>query len=825
MRAYKNMFPTLHGALDRQDLIRFEHSIKEEIRRFLPFESYSLFFPREEPPRDGDEPPEASYRPEDRELILPLALDGRLLAWFVARGVRLKAPGTSPGYLARLAGATLEKLALYKLGVTDRLTGLHNRQYFHDALTAEIALVQAASLPAPGGPAENGGTPLDNGAAGVTGTVGVVVLDLDRFLRLGERYGHLVAEGIVAEVGRAVRAVCPSQAVPARFENDRFAIILPDAAPRACSQLADAIRSAVAKLEFGDEVTGDRLSVTASVGHAAFPQSLSGPQFHLSEAEQARVLIRKATQAALTAKQLGRNRTFAFGDILRHGGRVLERLPMNRVAVSLGRTVDARSGQRFLVRMADVRPASAGLGAGGAFGTMNACDDDRLGGDYPATYKAEIVLIEVQEDVAFAEVLHLGDPSFTVDPGDGLRLHTGPSPFERETGPDDGAPKRDMHTGLYSHRDFNALWADARQDCEAFSLILLRLLDQPDECPVSFQQCMDDAVAGLTAMAAQRLGDGLLGGRQGLGGLVLFVPGREPETLREAVLELEKAAPMRLGARLAAGVAGHPVLDYVRADALDNARKALDHAQLIADGPQVAVFDSVTLNISADTLTMQGDLYGAVEEYRQSLSLDPVNLLARNSLGICLAQLHSFEEAAVEFRTVLEAAPEDLMALYNLGWACQRLGDLAEARAAYARCLEVDPDHLYATLRLAGLAERDGDLAEAERLFARAADLPGAEALTMRPLARIAMARGDKEKTREYLHLALSANHNDAPAMHMLARLYLSTGEDPQIAEVLARQSSALTPGRDDYRDLLVECLEKQGKREEARKVAARAAH
>lgn len=96
--------------------------------------------------------------------------------------------------------------------------------------------------------------------------------------------------------------------------------------------------------------------------------------------------------------------------------------------------------------------------------------------------------------------------------------------------------------------------------------------------------------------------------------------------------------------------------------------------------------------------------------------------------------------------------------------------------------------------------------------------------MVLRPLARIAYKQGDIEATREYLHLALNADHNDHQAMHILARLYLDQGEDPQIAEVLARQSSALCPGKDGYWEVLVEALEAQGKAEEAAKVAARAA-
>ena len=56
----------------------------------------------------------------------------------------------------------------------------------------------------------------------------------------------------------------------------------------------------------------------------------------------------------------------------------------------------------------------------------------------------------------------------------------------------------------------------------------------------------------------------------------------------------------------------------------------------------------------------------------------------------------------------------------------------------------------------------------------------------------------------------------------MLARLYLDGGEDPQIAEVLARQSAALMPERQEFWDTLVLALTLQGRHDDALKAAAR---
>ena len=130
MRTYKDIFADGSVSLTPQELIDFEHTIKDSIGEFLPFTSYSLFFPREK----VKYVPEPEFRAEDSELILPLVFRDEMLCYFIAKGVRLKAPATAPKYLMALATSVLEKLALYKKAVTDPLTGLYSRNFFFDEL-------------------------------------------------------------------------------------------------------------------------------------------------------------------------------------------------------------------------------------------------------------------------------------------------------------------------------------------------------------------------------------------------------------------------------------------------------------------------------------------------------------------------------------------------------------------------------------------------------------------------------------------------------------------------------------------------------------------
>jgi tetratricopeptide (TPR) repeat protein len=415
-----------------------------------------------------------------------------------------------------------------------------------------------------------------------------------------------------------------------------------------------------------------------------------------------------------------------------------------------------------------------------------------------------------------------------VEPGDRLKLVTGEdslftSDKEKDEEKDNAMPRKDATTKLYRYSDFISWFATARLEPEAFGLALIRILDQPNDSADGYQDAMDQMVLDISSLAHGAFGENSTGGRYGLNGMIFFQKDVDRKTLHDRSMEIVKLAAENLGIKLSIGSSSFPFLNFDRSDILDNCRKALDHALLLPD-PRIAVFDSISLNLSADRRFMDGDIYGSIEEFKLALLDDEKNLLARNSLGICYAQLGRFEEARREFEAVIKIDKKDVLALYNLGWANHRLGDLKKAEQAYRQCLKAEPGHIYSLMRLGSIEEKANHLKKAANLYKKAADQPGGERMVLRPLARIAYKQGDIEATREYLHLALNADHNDHQAMHLLAKLYLDQGEDPQIAEVLARQSSALAPAKDNYWNTLVDALEAQGKGEEAAKVAARAA-
>lgn len=799
----------IRARLSQQDLIRNELFLKDVFARFFSFKSHSLYFPKSGGDalvvQFGPDLATAVHLPSERRVMTPLVTDdGHLLGVFVARGASLPAPRTMLGLLPRIATMALTQVLLNKASVTDAVTGLSTNEALLAAVQQEIESVQDRILP-------GSASLIDPGLTGLRGCFGLVILDLDYFSRVAGQYGFLLSDATLARVGETLEKIRPEGAVAARLHNDIFALFVPGASSARCRELADAFRRALAQAAFPIPATGETFSLTASAGYAVYPQDIRGGQFVAPPAEQARLIIRRAQKALAVAKDLGRNQVMPYHRILAEGGIVLETLPLSRVSVSLGRGVDAEAGQRFLVWSPRYEGAA----------DIRRRDGERVSGRYPTMVKGEVVLLEVRDEMAFAEICQTNDPAWPIEAGDRLLL----APEEEQEGDaascESGPPRRDTVSGLYSRRDFLRMLAADREKQTIFSLLLLRLPDAPQEGASG--RPADAQMVEAAALCRGALGQDALGGRYSSSGVLFYVPGQTPEALRDVVLNLAGAFRERLSVEAAIGLAGYPFLGYSRVDVLENCRKALDHALLLPQGPRVASFDSLSLTVSGDRLFALGDIYAAMEEYKQALLADEDNTLARNSLGICLAKLGRLPQAQSEFEQVISRDAKNTMALYNLGCVRRRLGENSGARNAFQKCLRANPEHVYSLLRLGRMAEEAKQYAAALKYYKRACKAPGGPALTLRHLARLAFTRHRLEEAREYLHQALVHDPKDAFSLHLMAQLYLEEGEDPAIAEAMARQSVALRPDRQEFWKELSRALAVQGKDDEAGQALARA--
>lgn len=162
--------------------------------------------------------------------------------------------------------------AIQRMSDYDRLTGLPNRDLFNRHLHRAIADAKASQR-----------------------SVGVVLLDLDRFKLINDTLGHASGDRLLQSVAERLSRVVPPRHVVARFSGDEYLVLCPDISGVAAAQ-AIARRVVTSFLE-PFEVDGLSIQVAGTAGVTVYPD-------HAGDAE---TLIRLADAALHEAKANGGN--------------------------------------------------------------------------------------------------------------------------------------------------------------------------------------------------------------------------------------------------------------------------------------------------------------------------------------------------------------------------------------------------------------------------------------------------------------------------------------------------------------------------------------
>ncbi|MDQ6766278.1 MAG: GGDEF domain-containing protein [Candidatus Eremiobacteraeota bacterium] len=183
--------------------------------------------------------------------------------------------------LGELAGRSLANAALYSRsvtqGMTDALTGVLNRRYLDRRLADEVKRAQRTG-----------------------GQLAILILDLDLFKSVNDRYGHLEGDRLLQAVARTTSASVRDIDVVTRFGGEEFAVILPGANESDALVVAERIRNAIEAMEYTSAAHG-RIPITVSGGIAALDDATHTPA----------QLIGMADRRLLEAKRTGRNRMIA----------------------------------------------------------------------------------------------------------------------------------------------------------------------------------------------------------------------------------------------------------------------------------------------------------------------------------------------------------------------------------------------------------------------------------------------------------------------------------------------------------------------------------
>lgn len=143
-------------------------------------------------------------------------------------------------------------------------------------------------------------------------TLGVVLVDVDHFKRLNDRFGHTGGDAVLRDVAMLLARCLRKVDHVARYGGEEFAILLPGADRAAALAVGEKLRAAIAgaTFEFRGEPSDE--VVTISVGVAVFP----------IDARDLSALVDCADAALYAAKRAGRNAVRAHADGMReHPGR------------------------------------------------------------------------------------------------------------------------------------------------------------------------------------------------------------------------------------------------------------------------------------------------------------------------------------------------------------------------------------------------------------------------------------------------------------------------------------------------------------------------
>lgn len=210
-------------------------------------------------------------------MFLPLFLDEKYAGYWLLEDKRPNAfdrlEKVQLSILKNNLGLIIEnsnyQSAIEKMAVSDRLTGLYNRNYLYTTGKEILNIYPFSS---------------------------VAICDIDFFKKVNDTYGHDIGDKVLVNVARVTSDSLSEKDVMVRFGGEEFVIIFPGKDIKVCRIEVEKIRETISQSIV--HVTSDKsLSVTVSYGMSTFQKG-----------EDLDAAIKKSDVALYRAKESGRNR-------------------------------------------------------------------------------------------------------------------------------------------------------------------------------------------------------------------------------------------------------------------------------------------------------------------------------------------------------------------------------------------------------------------------------------------------------------------------------------------------------------------------------------
>lgn len=238
-------------------------SFAEQLRKHLSFTDCRFL---RELPGDG-----AGF-----ESVLPLKMGGKVFGYLAAAGVAER-DAEKFQILGGQFILGIKRAILYQkvqeLATFDGLTHIFTRRYWFERSTQELERSRRFGYKA-----------------------GCLMVDIDHFKDINDRYGHLVGDAILVEVARIIKENIRQIDLFGKYGGEEFCLLLTETDRDSAVFVAERIRQAIGGRQI--RVYDEDLNVTVSIGVAMFAGGGGG----LTE------LIDAADKALYAAKEGGRNR-------------------------------------------------------------------------------------------------------------------------------------------------------------------------------------------------------------------------------------------------------------------------------------------------------------------------------------------------------------------------------------------------------------------------------------------------------------------------------------------------------------------------------------